>query len=138
MGTNDTNNTNKPSVLIFPHLSYTIAGICFRTHNELGRYAKEKQYADRIEQLLKEIKMPYKREFCIGSSGNIVDFLIDDKIVLELKAKRIVMREDYYQLQRYLQESQIKLGLLVNFRNRFIKPMRIVRIDTEKSTKYAS
>lgn len=35
-------------------------------------------------------------------TGNILDFIVDDKIILEFKAKPIVLKEDYYQIQRYL------------------------------------
>lgn len=122
-------NTNK---LIFPELSYTIVGIMFSTHNELGQYAKEKQYGDVLEKKLKDANIPYKRELQIGESGNIVDFLIDNKIILELKSTRIITKEYYYQTQRYLQESKIKLGIIVNFRNKYIKPVRVVRIDSKK------
>jgi len=76
-------NTNK---LIYPDLSYTVVGICFAAHNELGQYAREKQYGDLVERMLKESKILFKREFKIGESGNTVDFLIDNKIILELKA----------------------------------------------------
>ena len=134
MGTNDTNNTNadKQGKLIYPKLSFTIVGILFSVHNNLGPYAREKQYGDEIEQKFKEAKITYKREVIIGSSGNILDFVVDNKIALELKTKRILTKEDYHQIQRYLQESQLKLGLLVNFRNKYIKPVRIVRIDKKE------
>ena len=121
MHSNDTNNTNK---LIYPELSYTVTGICFSTQNDLGRYAREKQYGDLIEEKLKEIKLPYNRELVIGGTGNIIDFLIDNKLILEIKAKRMITKEDYFQIQRYLQISNIQLGLLVNFRDKYIKPIR--------------
>lgn len=130
------NNTNKKSELIYPELSYTLNGICFSVHNELGSYAREKQYGDLLENKLKEIGISYKREYPISDLGNIVDFLIDNKIILEIKAKRILLKEDYYQLQRYLQESHTKLGLLINFRNKYIKPVRIVKIDTLNRNKF--
>ncbi|MHB9019282.1 MAG: GxxExxY protein [Minisyncoccota bacterium] len=133
MHANDTNNTNK---LIHPELSYIITGICFDTHNDLGRYSREKQYGDILEKKLKEIKLPYKRELTIKETGNIIDFLIDDKIILEIKAKRIITKEDYFQIQRYLQVLNIKLGLLINFRDKYIKPIRIVKIDTDLKSKF--
>jgi len=117
------------SEIIYPELSFQIVGLCFVVHNELGVYAKEKQYGDLLEEKLKQSKLLYKREQMIGDSGNIVDFIVDDKILLELKAKRIVTREDYYQTQRYLQETYLKLGIVVNFRDQTIRPKRVIRID---------
>ena len=119
--------------LLYPQLSYAITGICFSVHNELGPYHKEKQYADCLESKIKESGLLYKREVSIGDSGNVIDFIIDDKIVLEIKAKRIITREDYYQTQRYLQETKLKLGLLVNFRDRYIKPNRVIRLEKWES-----
>jgi GxxExxY protein len=131
-----TNNTNENKKLIYPKLSYLITGICFEAHNELGRYAREKQYGDLLEEKLKGIKIPYKREFKVKKAGNIIDFLIDNKIVLEIKAKTLITKEDYYQAQRYLQALNIKLALLINFRNRYLKPSRIIRIDTDARNKF--
>lgn len=127
----NTNKSDNPE-LIYPELSYEITGICFSAHNALGQYAREKQYGDVVEGKLKEKNIPYKRELAISSSGNIVDFLIDGKIILELKSVRILTRDIYEQVQRYLQESNMRLGLLVNFRNKYIKPVRIVKIDSWK------
>ncbi|MEK7170376.1 MAG: GxxExxY protein [Patescibacteria group bacterium] len=127
----DTNKNDGPE-LIYPELSYDVTGVCFVAHNALGQYAREKQYGDIIETKLKEKRLPYKRELALASSGNIVDFLIDDKIVLELKSVRILTKDIYEQVQRYLQESGMRLGLLVNFRNKYIKPVRVVRIDSRR------
>ncbi|MCR4328836.1 MAG: GxxExxY protein [Patescibacteria group bacterium] len=129
------NATNSANGLVHPELSYTITGICFNVHNTHGRYAREKQYCDAIEEKLKETGIPYRREFPIGDTGNFVDFLIDDKVVLEAKAKRIVTKEDYFQVQRYLQVTQVKLGLLVNFRSEYLKPLRVLRVDKTPTTK---
>ena len=136
MHANNTNSGVKGNKVIHPELSYLITGICFDVHNDLGRFAREKQYGNFLEEKLVSLKIPFKREHRIGGTGNILDFIIDNKIVLELKAKDSIVREDYYQLQRYLQTSQIKLGLLVNFRNRYLKPLRIVRIDSSAIEKF--
>ena len=129
-----TNDTNKK--LIYPELSYLIAGICFEAHNQLGRYARERQYCDFVEKRLKELKIQFSREYIVGKTGNKIDFLLDDKIILEVKAKRFILKEDYYQLQRYLQILDKKLGLLVNFRNRYLKPIRVVKIDTNAKSRF--
>lgn len=128
----------KGGELLYPELSYVITGILFAVHNEIGAYGREKQYGDLIEIKLKENNLKYLRECRVGNSGNIIDFVIEDKIVLELKAKRILLKEDYEQVQRYLQQTQLKLGMLVNFRNKYIKPSRIVRIDTQNKVRYIS
>lgn len=115
--------------VIYPELSYKIVGILFETHKELGMYAREKQYGDFIEKKFEESKLNYKRELVISDSGNIVDFLIENKIILELKACVNISKEHFRQIQNYLQQSKVKLGILVNFREIKLKPKRIMRID---------
>jgi len=118
--------------LIYPDLSYKINGILFAVHNELGRFSNEKQYADAIENFLKRLHIAYEREKVLPPSfeneqkRNKVDFLIENKIILEIKAKNILTREDYYQVKRYLVALNKKLGIIVNFRKRYIEPKRIL------------
>ena len=127
----DTNDTNRK--IIYKELSYKICGLCYDVHNELGRFRNEKQYSDAFEQKLKENSINYKREHPLEISfpgelprRNIVDFLIDDSIILDLKAKRIVTKEDYFQMQRYLSSAHKKLGIIVNFKHKYLTPKRII------------
>ncbi len=142
MHSNDTNNintqicANDKNNIIFKELSYQITGLCFAIHNELGRYSRERQYGDALESKLEDIKISFKREYNKKATGNVIDFLIENKVVVELKAKDFITRDDYYQVQRYLQSTGVKLGLLVNFRSKYLKPIRIIKIDTEKKTKF--
>lgn len=133
MATNYTNSANK---VIYPDLSYLLVGIAYSVHNDLGRYCREKQYCDLLEKKLKESNVSYERELAIGNTGNILDFIVEDKIVLEIKSKRMLTREDYFQIQRYLQCSDAKLGLLINFRSNYLKPVRVVKIDTQNKSKF--
>lgn len=126
-----TNDANKVAKVIYPELSYLITGICFEIHNNLGRYAREKQYSDALEKSLKEKGIRYQRETHVSETGNITDFIINDKIILELKAKTIITKDDYFQIQRYLQATNLKLGLIINFQTRFLRPKRIIRIETD-------
>jgi len=138
MHTDYTDNTDfKLHDLIYEDLTFVIRGVLYSTHNELGPYAREKQYGDVAERIFKEKGMKCLREVKIGDSGNTMDLVVEDKVALEFKAKRILTKEDYYQTQRYLQESGLKLALLVNFRDKYIKPKRIVRIENwEKRDQY--
>ena len=76
--------------------------------------------------------MAYEQQVTIGDSGNIVDGIVEKKVIMEYKAKRILTKEDYYRTQRYLQETGLQLAILVNFRDKYIKPKRIVKIDNWK------
>ena len=121
-----------PSKIIQPELSYFVSGLCFQVHNKLGRFCREKQYADAFEELLIENKIKYTREKEINKiqlkspSGNRTDFVINNTILIDFKAKKFVTKEDYYQMQRYLKSSHLKLGMIINFRNSYLKPKRIL------------
>ncbi|MFA6294936.1 MAG: GxxExxY protein [Candidatus Paceibacterota bacterium] len=119
--------------IIQKELSYKICGLCFKTQNELGRFRSERTYADYIEKLLTINNIPFKREETVGSfieekvnRRNIPDFIIDNKILLDLKAKDLVTRDDYHQMKRYLTASNLKLGLIVNFRQEHISLKRVL------------
>ncbi len=104
----------------------------FKTHKELGKFCRERQYADKLEALLAESKISYQREHNLrkddpqSPKGNIVDFLIENTIVLDAKAKNFITKEDYFQMQRYLRGSNLELGLIVKFRSVHIKPKRVL------------
>ena len=119
--------------IIYSELSYKINGILFAVRQELGGYCNEKQYCDLIEAKLKNEKIAYEREkILLGmfegeqEGRHWVAFLIDVKIILEAKTKRFLTREDYYQLKRYLSVLRKKLGIIVNFHQKYIQPKRIL------------
>lgn len=119
--------------ILYPELSYKICGLCFNIHNKLGRYRNEQQYADAFEKLLKTNKIKYVREGPLPPSfsgekerRNIPDFLIEDKIIIDLKAKEFTEKQDYFQMQRYLVSCNKELGLIINFRRKYLYPKRIL------------
>src|SRR3989338_6186568 len=81
--------------VLYPELSYDINGLCFEVQNELGPFAREKQYGDLLEKKLQERGLPYSREVRIAEPGNIIDFVVANKIAIELKAKRALLPEDF-------------------------------------------
>jgi len=125
--------------LLYPGLSYELTGIFFKVHRELGRFCSERQYCDELEKRLKAGRYSLKREFEISklkglpSEGNRVDFLIENKIIVEIKAKKFVTKEDYIQLVRYLEAADMGLGMIVNFRSTYLKPKRIINSKFDSS-----
>lgn len=120
---------------VHKQLSFKITGLLYKTHSTLGRLRNEKQYADYFEGLLKEEKLNYKRElkfkddFGKNIARCVCDFLIEDKIIPEFKAKNFITKEDYYQTRRYLSSLNKQLGVLVNFRQYRLAPKRVLNSD---------
>ena len=112
--------------ILYPDLSYKLVGCCYKVHNDIGRYGREKQYGERLEEVFRDPGIDYKREYYVPGTGNYVDFLVSDTVIIELKVRDKIMREDYYQVQRYHKAAKCKLGLLVNFRQRTLRPKRVV------------
>ena len=119
--------------IVYKELSYKLNGILFTVHNELGRYRNEKQYCDLIEKYLKDFNIPYEREKILPVSfvgekrgRSKVDFMIDGKILLEVKSKPFLEKSDYYQARRYLVSCKKRLAILVNFHQRYIAPKRVL------------
>lgn len=122
--------------IICSELSYKINGILFKVRKELGIFRNEKQYCDAIENVLKEEGIKYEREKILPASfegesvkRNKIDFLIDDEIILEIKTKPFITKEDYYQIKRYLVSLNKKLGILVNMRRYYVNPKRILNSE---------
>lgn len=132
----NSNDTNKKEKIVYKELSYKITGVLFEVHNKLGRYCREKQYGDMLETFLREERIDFEREKEIpidkikNQFTNRVDFAINNQLLIDLKAKDIVTKEDFYQMNRYLDASGYKLGFIVNFRNKFLKPIRVIRANS--------
>ncbi|MBU2219875.1 GxxExxY protein [Patescibacteria group bacterium] len=125
-----TNNTNK---LIHPELSYVLMGILFEIHNKLGTKYQEKHYQKAVEIKLKELKIPYQREAKVNIEFDgeelgefFIDFIIDGKIILELKRIWKITADDIKQVLRYLKATNLKLGIIVNFRHNRLESRRIL------------
>ena len=80
------------------------------------------------KKFIKE-KLNFKREYPIeiaDRKSNFIDFIIENKILIDLKAKPFIKKDDYYQMKRYLQITNLEIGLVVNFRDEYLKPRRVL------------
>lgn len=122
--------------LIYPKLSYKIIGALFSVYNSLGAGYTEKYYQRAVAEALKKegIKfsreIPVKLQFDGATIGHHhIDFLIEDKIVLELKRTRRLLPKDFKQVLMYLKSTNKRLGILANIGREELEYKRIVNRD---------
>jgi len=121
--------------LIYPELSYTLIGVLFDVYNHLGPGHKEKYYQKAMAVSLKETGLAFKEQLyspVIFNDNNIgryyLDFLIEDKIVLEIKSGEKFLKQNITQIYSYLKIKKLKLGILANFTKEGLKFRRILNI----------
>jgi len=110
------------SKLIYADLTYRVRRAIFNVYNNIGFGHKEKIYQKALAIELEELKVPFKKERALGVKyKNVVvdnyipDFVIDDKIILELKAVEFMPKSFEAQLIHYLKATEYILGFLINF-----------------------
>ncbi|OGF29851.1 hypothetical protein A2533_04735 [Candidatus Falkowbacteria bacterium RIFOXYD2_FULL_35_9] len=119
--------------VIYKELSYKIVGVLFEVYNELGPGHKEKHYQSAVSKEFRDIGLKHAKELCakLKFKDEVVgqyyfDFLVEDKIILELKCKDRLSRKDFDQVKGYLSQSGLKLGILALFNNDGVTFKRIL------------
>ncbi len=116
----------------YEELTHTIIGCAMEVHNTLGNGFQEVIYQRALAYELELRKMNFEREFemrvmykemQIGTRR--VDFLVEDKISVEIKA-RIEMEDVHLaQAMNYLEAYKLEIGLLINFGARSLEFKRL-------------
>ena len=117
--------------VIYPDLSYRIMEAVFEVHNRLGPGFSEEIYQ---RALMAELEI---REIPFGTQKSItilyrektvetyrLDLVIDEKIIIELKAVASLNDLFKQQLVSYLRATGLKLGILINFGARRVEYVR--------------
>jgi GxxExxY protein len=112
--------------------TYLIRGACFKIWKKFGGAFKEKVVENALiielkKQGLKIQKQPritvqYDQE-PVGTY--VPDLVVEDKILIEIKVKPFLTKEDDRQFWLYLKGTKYKLGLLINFGNKLEIKRRI-------------
>jgi GxxExxY protein len=119
--------------LIYPELSYKLVGLAYNVFNELGHGHLEKIYQKAYAKELKEAgiifkeQAPYQviyKEEIIGN--NFLDFLIEEKVIIELKRSDFYSKKYIDQVSNYIKVSNLKLAILINFTSNGVRIKRIV------------
>ena len=120
--------------IIYKEESYLIIGRCIEVHNNLGSGFSEIVYKDALEYELCKAGIPFEREkvYDINYKEIVLphkfyaDFVVFDKIILEIKGVAGIADVFVAQAINYLMVSQNKLALIVNFGELKLNYKRIV------------
>jgi GxxExxY protein len=103
-------------------LSRSVIGAAIEVHRALGPGFLESVYEKALDIELKARGIPFVRQHPIGVvyKGQLVgegqlDFLVDNQLVVELKAVESLLPIHSAQLLSYLKTTQCRIGLLINF-----------------------
>ena len=110
-------------------LSKIIIGLAIKVHKELGPGLLEKAYEECLCYELKGAGLRVERQQILPliykdaqmESSYRIDLLVEDKVILEVKAVEAFDKVHLAQLLTYLKLSNCKLGLLINFNVLFLK-----------------
>lgn len=103
-------------------------------HRQLGKGFSEIVYKDAFEYECKARQISFEREkeYVVNYKGTVLphkfyaDFVVYDKIILEVKSKKGIIEEHYAQVMNYLAISKLALGLLIDFHEKSLEYKRII------------
>ena len=121
--------------IIYKEESYKIVGCLFEVYKILGSNHRESVYQKALrEEFLKnnikfieQYRIPVKYKDKIISQ-NYFDFLIEDKIILEIKSGPYFKKDYLNQLVAYLKSADLKLGIIANFTRNGVKFHRVLNL----------
>src|SRR3989344_3335445 len=119
--------------LLYKDLTYRIRNAILNVKKELGLGHKEAVYQKALSEefdsiglfFLREGRLPIKfRDKLVGTY--IPDFVIEDKVIVELKSLPFIGAREKKQLWSYLKGSEYRLALIVNFANNTVDIQRVI------------
>ncbi|MDQ4079242.1 MAG: GxxExxY protein [Gemmatimonadota bacterium] len=118
-------DTTQPNALLHRQTTERIIGVFYDVYNELGRGYLESVYVGALAVALQQKGIPYRRETPLdvifrGVSVGFfrADLVVEERVVVEVKAARTIDPAHEAQLLNYLRASRIQVGLLLNFGHR--------------------
>ena len=114
--------------------TYKIIGLCMEVHKHLGKGLLEIVYKDALEYEFKINNIEYNREkeYSVVYKGITLphkffaDFIVNDKIILEVKCCKSFSDEHFSPVINYLAISKCLVGLVVNFGADSLQTKRLI------------
>ncbi len=125
--------------IVYPELSYRIVGCAYEVYNELGFGHAEKVYQKALSIAFKKSGLEFKEQvysplkFKGETVGKLyLDFLVEDKIIVEIKKNAHFSKANIDQVNQYLLSTKLKLALLINFSAKEVIYKRLVNIKNNE------
>ena len=106
--------------LLYKELSEKLIKAIFNVYNEIGFGYQEKEYQKAYAEELAAMGLKYVRELYSNLTyrGKFIrkyflDFLVENKVVVELKVANDAYRQHFMQVLQYLKNNKLKLGLIL-------------------------
>lgn len=122
--------------LIYPELSYKILGCAFNVHNKLGGGLPEKYYQKALAEAFRKANLEFKAQVYhpLYYENKIIgkvffDFLVEEKIVVEIKQGNRYFIKNMNQVMEYLKVGKFQLAILINFRNENVNFKRVINLN---------
>ena len=104
-------------------LPHVVIGACMNVHRQLGPGLAREAYEECIAIELRELEMDFRRGDMLSfdyrgktiKGGARLDFIVQDKLLLLVRAQEQLTALDKLQFESHLRLSGIRAGLLVNF-----------------------
>ena len=116
------NTLSTPKEYLFKEITEKIISCALEIHSSLGPGLLENLYEEAMEHELKSRGIKYQRqkELEITYKGNPIgsyrlDYLIEDRVIVELKCVKAIKGIHIAQLLTYLRTENIRVGLVINF-----------------------
>lgn len=120
--------------LVHPELSYRLVGIFYKVYNELGGGYQEKVYQAALSRELRNNEIEFTEQLGINLlydgqkvSRYFLDFVVENKIVVELKITPRFTPRDIMQVLGYLKQTGLELGILVSMNRDKVFCKRILK-----------
>jgi len=136
------NTTKRKVELLYKELSYQIQGAAMEVRKNFGSGHKESLYQAAFAEELRSRKISFEQEKVIKiyspktgkplKVGYRPDFVVDGKIIVEIKALPHLPRYIIDQMYDYLRNSQYELGYFINFGGSRLLIRRIIYTNDRK------
>lgn len=122
--------------LLHQEITGKIIKAAYKVFNTIGFGFQEKEYQTGLAAELEALGLHFAREVYSDLKylnkkirGFFIDFVVEGKIAIELKVARQIYQKHYFQMNQYLRNNKLELGLIIVFSPTGVIVKRVVNLE---------